>query len=231
MEENRWLKSYAVATWIMALFTFVLVGINCYLANLAKTANETEVANQRAYMNIDFSSGKNAKIINSSNQVVAIQLDIIWNNSGNTPTKFAVAKSNSQPWASDLPKAFDFKDLDESQPVPAVIGPRSSGHQSLTVPLNYFIDVIQRKYHLYLWGWVAYRDAFPATPIRLTEYCAELVGVRADKSDALANPENNIHWGVIPCPTVAHNCYDDGCTDYQARIKEVAGQFPQLKLK
>jgi hypothetical protein len=58
-----------------------------------------------------------------------------------------------------------------------VIGPRAAIQRFLEIPVGHFADIVERKYHLYLLGWLAYRDILPGTPIRLTEFCFEIVHV------------------------------------------------------
>ena len=77
---------------------------------------------------------------------------------------------------------------------------------------------MSRGRHLYFWGWMAYRDVFPGTPIRLTEYCVELANVTATGEEH-TSPSTNFNWTTQPCP-VAHNCYDEYCPDYEERIQE-----------
>jgi hypothetical protein len=41
----------------------------------------------------------------------------------------------------------------------------------------------------------------------------------------LTDPKVDARWSVLPCRTVNHNCYDEGCADYQARVNQMESQF------
>ena len=61
---------------------------------------------------------------------------------------------------------------------------------------------------------MTYHDIFTNTPVRLSEFCDELLNVRGDKND-LTDPSTNIGWDVQLCPTF--NCSDEECADYKER--------------
>jgi hypothetical protein len=258
MKEWIWNKLFegksavwtAIATVVLAILTLVLVRVNVRLADLQQTYVDTTVASQRAFINFEPNVGPAGKVFDKAlGRVTGIQVPIGWVNSGTTPTKSAFGNASFYPSISELPSSFDFKDLEGFLPSSIVIGPRTPVLRGLEIPITYFRDIVERRYHLYVWGWLAYRDVLPNTPIRLTEFCVELVDVQVAKIVSLppagssnvgdstqnvgppdlTDPNAPIRWTPLPCRTVNHNCYDEGCTDYQARTKEAVILFPQLK--
>ena len=72
------------------------------------------------------------------------------------------------------------------------------------------------KSHLFIWGWVTYKDIFVGTPTHLSEFCVELASMKATKPD-VSDPTADLTWLTATCKT--HNCYDQDCSDYKERIK------------
>jgi len=73
--------------------------------------------------------------------------------------------------------------------------------------------------HVYVWGWSAYRDVFPRTPIHLTEFCQVYVDSRTVRSD---DGQPSVELISADCNN-SHNCTDEDCTDY-GEIMRVLGE-------
>jgi hypothetical protein len=71
--------------------------------------------------------------------------------------------------------------------------------------------VQERRKHLYLWGWVTYRDIFKDTLSHITRFCHEVIDVRGDPM----NVQGGIEIVFSLCPR--HNCTDDECNNQADR--------------
>jgi hypothetical protein len=153
--------------------------------------------------------------------VVGIRVQLDWRNGGSTAAKSVLSRINWHPYSDALKDTFDFRDLPsgskETETRSFVIGPEMSVRLNATIRLDYFQRAMSGE-HLYLWGWITYRDVFPNTPTRLTEFCLELANVRIGNQKPLADPEAAMQFDPIPCPGL-HNCYDEDCPDYKDRTK------------
>ncbi len=72
--------------------------------------------------------------------------------------------------------------------------------------------------HAYLWGWAAYTDIFPGTPMRYSEYCIEIDNPRWNKKDH-SDASGEIAFDTPSCPV--HNCYDGNCAGYKAKVQQL----------
>jgi hypothetical protein len=88
----------------------------------------------------------------------------------------------------------------------------------LAVSINDLIKVQKKELRLFFYGVMVYKDIFDGTPIRVTEYCREIVNVTSTKSD-LTDPSGGIGWSVVSC-FPGHDCYDEDCPDYREQIKD-----------
>lgn len=215
--------SPTISDWIIAAAT-IAISITAYLQwasiNLQSTilqkSNDISIATQRAFVNFGTITG--TKIVDPiKNRTIAIQLLVVWQNTGTTPTKSATGTSNIQSWRSQLPEGFAYDDVAKVKPIKAVIGAKGIVSQSLSIDVNDLVDAQQRKAHLFSWGSMVYHDIFDRTPPRLTEYCVEITNVKSTKPDP-TDPANNFTWDLVQCPT--HNCYDENCPDYDKRTKQ-----------
>jgi hypothetical protein len=137
-------------------------------------------------------------------------------NGGFTPTREMRIKINHQLFQGEPPLDFAFGDLDNKPPSVLTLGPSVSGSAFVTVPIGRF-TAAARGERLYFWGWVTYRDVFPHSPPRLTEFCGQAVNVTFTKPDSPNDPKGNLRFDVESCPQ--HNCYDEDCPDYAAQAK------------
>ena len=194
----------AISTGFIAIFTLLLY-------NVANETNHTTQAIQRAYVNV----GRIAPgvVIFESGVVTAIRVDIPWNNSGTTP---ALKTSSRIGWAvypnellPTAPVTINTQDLSI-----VAIGPKADTNTRANIPIGYLQRAMDGE-HLYILGWTTYRDIFPSTPWRLTEFCWEIFNI---VTDDITKP-SRLQWTSSSCPG-ERACYDDQCHDYEQRIQE-----------
>src|SRR5216683_448536 len=200
----------AIFTGFLVLFTFLLYRV-------ADRQDETARANERAFLSF---SGPNLgpRFTSSSGEWIGYEIGLNWTNSGNTPAKDAVIQANAQVWPTELPMGFSYPDSKDSR-VNAVVGPKSAYGTLALVSKNDIISTWQGKSRLFFWGEVAYKDIFPGDPDRLTEFCVELTHLTTNGKE-LSDPSFALigfQWQA--CRT--HNCYDEDCKNYDARVKEL----------
>jgi hypothetical protein len=104
---------------------------------------------------------------------------IVWENSGDTPTKNLRTHFNVVLFPTVLPDNFAFPDLNPSggilllsTTVATLIGPKaSSTTMAIHILPDHLKDVRDGKRHLYVYGWAEYNDIFPGTKRHRTEFC------------------------------------------------------------
>jgi hypothetical protein len=77
---------------------------------------------------------------------------------------------------------------------------------------------------VYVWGWSAYRDVFPNTPIHVTEFCQFYVNARTVRGE---DGRPSVELISADCNN-GHNCTDEGCKDYK-EIMRVIGESSEAK--
>jgi hypothetical protein len=115
------------------------------------------------------------------------------------------------------------------------IGPNST----ITVPFDVPIGTMRSHggVAVHIWGRIVYRDVFPDTPSRLTEFCRQIVDatpLRIGTDDLLLNPESMEFETNVPCLASCsgencpdpHNCYDEECPDYEERLTQAGFELP-----
>ena len=224
---EKWHVALGVAAAVIAVLGLIIlnrqtsimseqtkaIGQQITIANLA---NENNVVTQRAFINLQNSIQGNRMI--RAGRVIGIAFRVIAENSGTTPAQDVVGIVNIKAFLPEMPSNFDFKELAESETTRSIIGPRASVGYRVSIPLDDILTVVQQKQRLYMWGWVTYRDIFPETPLRLMEFCREIINVTID-GPSPADPRSNFRWGNSVC-SVPHNCYDEDCADYEERVEQ-----------
>jgi hypothetical protein len=145
------------------------------------------IIENRAYITpIEFTFGKGADI--HSGRVIKWLFHPQWRNTGQTPAIRVRHLTNAKVFLkSGMPDDFDFPDnqrIGANMNFGKVIGP-SFTFVGPHVEIDAVVlrDLMKSKqYRMFIWGWVEYRDVFPGTPIRRTEWCSELI--------LLADPTN-----------------------------------------
>jgi hypothetical protein len=131
----------------------------------------------------------------------------IWQNAGDTPaihvsnyfnTRILSAEPDEQTFRG--PEAINFPST--------YIGPKANQLTNLIFKSDDYLTLTRapsEKEGRYMWGWIAYNDSFPDTPIHVTETCELLAG------ETIVN--NQISPAFALCHH--HNCTDDNCEDYK----------------
>lgn len=117
---------------------------------------------------------------------------IRWKNSGITPAVSASIVIWAEVVDGALPDDFQF-DRRANDHVPIVFGPNMPVTSAYVgVSADDIKKVFAGEKALYLWGWVKYRDVFPATPERQTRFCYRLFP-NGDPTKAVG-PDNVGYW-------------------------------------
>jgi hypothetical protein len=167
-----------VATFLQAIFTWLALA-ESQKANVAARFAEqnTETAliiTNRPYVFVrDFVPIP----VGDPNQPFGWRCVVIWENSGATPTQ------NLKMWVSwgrftaPLPDDYAFPDRGErSGDSATIIGPRGQVSTTVfTLDFEHAMSLIQQRSFTYIWGWAEYRDIFPNTPRRRTEFCVQVI--------------------------------------------------------
>lgn len=219
-EQKEWIKLIfsrdSAAGWT-AVFTAVLMVFSGLLYMVSDKANEVNIATQRAIVN---SMGPSWQRIPSPDgkSIIGWRFDYGWQNSGRTPAKNAVAQTNLYTGDKHPNKGLDFSTLPQNNSLAFVLGPNASfGMPSNDVPLSTLKEISDGKKHMFFWGWIVYEDGIPGTPKRLTEYCMDVNSLSFSKPEDPSNPASDLVANWPPCET--HYCYDEQCSDYDARTK------------
>jgi hypothetical protein len=103
-------------------------------------------------------------------------------NGGNTQTVDAKINLNSRLTDAPLPEGFDFPFPYE--PGFTLIGARQTVSTSHVTILDDDLLLVQSgEKFFYIWGTIAYRDVFPETPVRVTEFCTQINRVMGNPLD------------------------------------------------
>jgi hypothetical protein len=106
-----------------------------------------------------------------SRQIVAFAGKIVWENSGDTPTKNLRIHTNLRLFSTLLPGNFDFPDVNPTR-ASMLIGPKAAAStMPLVILAHQLKDVRDGIAHLYMYGWAEYNDIFPGTKRHRTEFC------------------------------------------------------------
>jgi hypothetical protein len=113
----------------------------------------------------------------SKQKVIDWTFYLIWENSGNTPTRNMKMGTNWHSFDNELPDDFDFPEVG-GRPfeVPMMLGPKATTWSGeCVIPIEVLEDVRMGKKHVYLWGWVEYNDVFDGSKRHRTESCTHLI--------------------------------------------------------
>jgi hypothetical protein len=200
---------------LVAAYTTVAAFQWCAMRESNRISRDSLVSVQRALVTF---AGQvyGAKIPDSTGKVTQlIRLNTPWINSGNTQTKDAESQVNWVAPMDVLASNFTFPDIVNVEKSQFALGPKVTGNTTMDVPVATFEDARQHRRHLYVYGWMTYRDIFSDTPPRLSEFCDEIINIKSDVP--LADLKAPVTWEPSLCHT--HNCYDEQCEDYSPRTK------------
>jgi hypothetical protein len=116
--------------------------------------------------------------------------------------------------ATDFAQAFTAQELD-AEPNEEEFLIKPTIHSAYSGPKAIYRIGVERKDSSFFkkstklkvfWGWLAYRDVFPATPLHITEFCQEVI-------EYIPITKTQMHVGFGNCQD--HNCVDNQCKDYK----------------
>lgn len=137
--------------------------------------------------------------------LVGLQTSATLENTGNTPTRRAVAHASMRIFNGEIPENFEFTDLDERHPVNIFIAPTKwVGSLNFEITRDELIRCINKKRRIFIWGWIDYDDIFLETARHRTEFCYE-VNVINDPS------VGNIEQAVSASQYGRYNAADEAC--------------------
>jgi hypothetical protein len=155
-----------------------------------------------------------AGVKRDTGQVVDWTFFPVWENAGNTQTRFMYMHTNWKPFTPQIPDDFDFPDLSK-EPVKRVqilLGPKATTWGGgCTVPIDTLDAARVGQCELFVWGWVEYNDIFERTPRHRTEFC---VSINVAGDPRIANMPSDSESPHVPFfyPGYAkYNGADDEC--------------------
>lgn len=238
--EVLWSKAFwtFAATVVMAIATAVYAIYASRQWRAMRDSNEINrqslIAVQRAFVtyngvNLD-SARKSIKT-----QELTWMFSAILDNNGATPATNKIQYFTADNTLGNEPSEEEFVGEAKGYGVGGGFGPKSRSLIGRIIKSDEFIlgtfrlmDVGSPKFveffekrRIFFWGWVVYRDAFPNTPLRLTEFCQEVKGI-----GITGNPTSNpnplfpkMKPGLSLSECRHHNCTDEYCEDYQQVVK------------
>jgi hypothetical protein len=204
----------AVFTGILTLFTYQLYRV-------ADLTDETHRANARAFLSL---AGPvlGPRYTAPPDEWIGQEFSLNWVNSGTTPARNVIFQSSVEAWPNDLPAEFSYADNRASR-VNGIVGPKAVYGTLAHVSKADLVSTWQSKSHLFFWGSVVYKDIFPGDPDRLTEFCLEMTHLTINNAKDILEP-NAALIGFQWQSCKAHNCYDEDCKDYSAKVKELQAE-------
>lgn len=146
----------------------------------------------------------------TTNQVIGWEINVVLENSGNTPTQKLVVKINNEFNAADPPQDEFPPDLEATKyDSIAVIRPRATSTTTdVRLTLDQIQDVLDGKSKFFIWGWAEYNDIFQNTPCHRTRFMDALLVVGNFRKVQQPGEANPLRFGVVG----RFNDPDDHCT-------------------
>ena len=219
---------------ITAIVGIVVLGYqSCELRQtnvISSAANDTARLAQRAFVNLAPADPPitGREVDPATGKTIGIHFSVSYSNSGSTPARDVHNLVAVTVRTDELPADFEFSGTDPSvTAITYALGPNAVGHIATAIQMRSLLGLGKDR-RIYIWGWATYRDVFANSPVRLTEFCIEMVRAAGffegspDKAVTdLTDPRTNIRVLIKQCGR--HSCYDEDCQDYKARTK---GQPP-----
>jgi len=155
---------------IVALFT-VILGIATWLLwratkKLVEGADKTAERQLRAYVFV-----KEIDVVPPASRGGNYVFNVGIQSTGKTPTRNARGNIDVQAFDGDIPKDFNFPDIEPQNVTTLLIGPNHRVASAVEVPSSIIDSVSRGARHLFMWGWIDYNDVFIKTPRHRTEHC------------------------------------------------------------
>lgn len=111
-------------------------------------------------------------VADKDGKIVGWEINPIFENAGNTPTKSMVIRINAQLTPEDPPADEFPPDRPETVDLQ---GSMIRPHGTLTaagavVSVEHIDEIVAKKQKFFIWGWVEYRDTFKGTPCHRTRF-------------------------------------------------------------
>jgi hypothetical protein len=195
-------------------------------AEAAKTANESFISTQRAFVNDDQMIWYRQI---DGTRVTGWLFYMPWKNSGITPAIDAKCFINIlQGTGKPVPSWFPFPDVAQGNTNEFVLGPQQTKQCGpLFVPADQILKVPEPNRHTFFYGWVTYCDIFKHSDI--TRFSTELTGIiGSDPLGLKASP------GCRFKDWMRFNCADEQCERQEAQAyaempPEKVLQFPRQR--
>jgi len=145
-----------------------------------------------------------------------VGMQILWKNSGNTPTRNLTVWIVTTNLQRKLDSSFSFPDNIPAKPndkslwVRSFVGPQADfSSQIVAVAYNPKSPIDSGHQYIYFWGWARYNDIFDSKTVHLTRFCEEIYAIIPD-------PKN------IALPTAyARQCNYGNCADDECRAEGI----------
>jgi hypothetical protein len=188
--------------WYFSLFLVIFTGglvavgiAQCYI--IFKTLRETQIVAKAATNSAEVAenaliSGKRAYVFvkdvlrnkepSSDYPLTEIwNIRVVWENTGDTPTKDMLGNVNFDFFVDKIPDDFDYPDRGKEK-FRVVIGPKHTIKSYIPIPVHIIDEAFAKSHRVYMWGWVDYNDVFKDTPRHRTEFCHEIRQIGNDLS-------------------------------------------------
>jgi hypothetical protein len=208
------------AEGIIAIFTIILAFSTIFLwaatRDLVHAGRNTASIQLRAYVHnrqIEWKAGR--RIGSPWGDDIGWTFSFEWHNSGPTRARRYlnhVSWNTYVAFEGDLPPEFVFDDTGQPMAGPVYIPPEgSTWSEPLYVEAAILEAVRVKQLRLFVWGWCTYRDIFPQSDDRETQFCFELNRVDGDPyehpPDAATKPTIFFSFRSVG----RHNCADEDC--------------------
>jgi hypothetical protein len=185
-----------------------LTNILLFVANVGLyiVAKETLIYGAKAFVygkEAFIAGGRKQPYLPSSNPALVV---VILENSGNTPARDAIVRTNACVKAGELPDDFSYPGY--SKPgehiTKTLIAPKATPQTTVELPDNELGEVFAKTRNLFVWGTVTYSDIFGV--VHKSEFCFRYNGFDLNWDN------KTIHRTIFgPCDN--HNCDDNNCPD------------------
>jgi hypothetical protein len=223
----------AFSTVLAAFFTIILgvatVVLASFTRELVRSTKETAQHQLRAYVHnrkIEWKAGR--RIHAPWGGDIGWAFTFEWHNSGPTRArKFLnhVSWDTYVTFEGDMPPEFAFEDKGRPMAGPVYIPPEdSTWSESLYIEAAILEAVRVGQLRLFVWGWCTYRDIFPQSDGRDTQFCFELNRIDGNPyehpPDAATKPTIFFNFRSAG----RHNCADEDCN--QEQQIEIRNELP-----
>jgi hypothetical protein len=187
----------------------------------AAKANETAQISQRAFLNFQANEEDNGREFSEvTKRAIVMIIGTGWSNSGATPAVDgkALIRYVSRP---DPPMTGSLPRHPQVRFHTFAVAPHEFAGMPVEVPMDVITSIVNPPNRLFIYGWATYRDSLPNTPIRLTEFCQQVVGVRSVVKGSIQNVYDIFDSRAVVTVQMqdTDRCYDEACPDYAERAK------------